>query len=159
MPAIPSRRPPFLRAIAVYKLAKALACVVLALSAYHLLAPDVAVRFDHWLESLAWLRRHGPAARAIGWLAGLGPHEFRLFGFAATLYALLYAVQGVGLWAGRRWAEYLVVLETGLLLPFETWELFDRFTPFKLVVLLANAAIVAYLVRVLRRPRAAGPAS
>lgn len=151
------RRPTFLAAITIFKLVKAGACVVLALSAFHLLAPGVAERFDHWRESLVWLRRHGPAARAIGWLAGLGPHEFRLFGLAATVYASLYAVQGVGLWAGRRWAEYLVVLETGLLLPFETWESFRRFTPFKLAVLLANAAIVVYLVRVLRARRTAEP--
>lgn len=147
----PTQRPPtFLTAIAIFKLAKALACVVLALSAFRLLAPGVVEQFDHWLESLVWLRKQGPRARVIGWLLGLGPHEFRVFGIAATVYAGLYAVQGIGLWFGRRWAEYLVVLETGLLLPFEVWELIQHFTPFKVLVLLANAMIVAYLVRVLR---------
>ncbi len=87
------------------------------------------------------------------WFSGLGPHQFRVFGAAAVIYALLYAVQGLGLWFGKRWAEYLIVVETGLLLPLEIWELLQHFSPFKLVVLCANAVIVGYLIHVLRKPR------
>lgn len=149
--AAKSRRPRTLVAIAVYKLLKMMACIALASAAFHLLRPDVAARFSGWLESLAWVARHGLAMRAVEWLLGLGPHQFRLFGVSALVYAVLYAVQGLGLWFGKRWAEYLVVIETGMLLPWELFELTRHFSAFKLLVLIANLAIVVYLVRLLYR--------
>ena len=150
-------RPRTLVLIALYKLLKTVACLALAAIAFHLLQPAPAAHFDRWLASLSWVSHHDLALRTVVWLLGLGPHEFRLFGLAALVYALLYAVQGIGLWFGRRWAAYLVVAETGLLLPLEVWELLHRFRPLKLVVLVVNLAIVAYLVRLLCTRDAATP--
>jgi len=154
--ATPPRRSRVLTLIALFKLAKSIACIVLAAMAFHLLQPDVAAHVGRWLESLTWATRHGLVMRAIEWFVDLGPRQFRVFGTAALAYAVLYAVQGVGLWFGRRWAEYLVVVETGLLLPIEVWELQHRFSVFKLGVLLTNIVIVAYLIHVLRKPRPQG---
>lgn len=146
-------RPPLrmLRAIASFKLVKALACVLLALTAFRLLRPEFAVEVGQWLESLRWLTRYGVAAYAIEHLLSLDARQFLLLGALAGAYALLYLAQGIGLWRGRRWAEYLVVVEGGLLLPLEIWELLHRFSAFKFGVLLANLAIVTYLIRLLRR--------
>jgi uncharacterized membrane protein (DUF2068 family) len=149
-PAAASRHPRALILIALFKLFKCIACLTLAATAFHLLRPDADAGFSHWLESLTWATRHGFLAHAVDWLLGLGPHQFRVFGSMALVYALLYAVQGVGLWMAQRWAEYLVVLETCLLLPFELWELAQRFSAFKLAVLAINVAVVVYLVRLLR---------
>ena len=149
------RRPPqMLALIAAFKLFKALACAVLALAAFRFLQPDFAVAIEHRLESLRWLTRYGLAARMVDRLLGLDAHQFLLLGLIASAYSLLYVVQGVGLWRGRRWAEYLVVVESSLLLPVELWELAHRFTAFKFGILLVNLAIVAYLIHLLRRPRA-----
>lgn len=142
--------PRMLLLIVLYKLLKTAACLILAALAFHMLQPAPAARFDRWLASLAWVSHHDLMVRAVVWLLGLGPHEFLLFGLAALGYAALYAVQGIGLWCAQRWAAYLVVVETGLLLPLEVWELVRRFTLFKLSVLVVNLAVVAYLVRLLR---------
>jgi uncharacterized membrane protein (DUF2068 family) len=158
MPAAQAR-PRALALIALYKLAKTVACIALGFASLHLTRSDVVVRFDGWLESLAWATRHGLAMHAVDWLLGMGPRQYRLLGLAAWGYALLYAVQGVGLWFGRRWAEYLVVVETGLLLPLELWELARRFSPLKLGVLAVNVAVVAYLVWLLRTRAAREPAA
>lgn len=149
---VPRQRPKILALIALFKMAKAIACVVLAATAFHLIDPDVAAHLGAWLESLTWVTRHGVVARVVAWFVELGPRQFLVFGVLAVVYAALYAVQGIGLWCGKRWAEYLIVIETGLLLPLEVWELVHKFTPFKLGVLLINAAIVAYLIHVLRKP-------
>ena len=138
-------------AIALYKFAKTVACLVLAATAFNLLRPEVATHFEHWLESLTWASRHGVVMHAVDWLLGLGPKQFRMFGMAAIVYAVLYAVQGFGLWFGKRWAEYLVIVETCVLLPFETWALAHRYSASKLAVLLANVAIAIYLIGLLRR--------
>lgn len=136
--------------IALYKFVKMAACVLLAAAAFDLVRPEVAIHFEHWLESLTWATRQGIVMRSIDWLLGLGPKQFRIFGAAAAVYAALYAVQGFGLWFSKRWAEYLVVIETCLLLPFESWELLHRFSVFKLAVLVANVVVVVYLIRLLR---------
>lgn len=60
-------------------------------------------------------------------------------------YALLEGTEGVGLYMRRRWAEYLTVFATGLLIPYEVWEVIHRVTLFKIGGLIVNVAVVAYL--------------
>jgi uncharacterized membrane protein (DUF2068 family) len=63
----------------------------------------------------------------------------------AFLYALLEGTEGVGLAMRRRWAEYLTVLATGALIPFETYEVIQHVTLFRVGALLLNVAVVGYL--------------
>lgn len=67
-------------------------------------------------------------------------------GLIAAGYALLEGVEAVGLWFRKRWAEYLTFLATTLLLVPEVYELTGRITVFKVLALLINIAIVAYLL-------------
>jgi uncharacterized membrane protein (DUF2068 family) len=63
----------------------------------------------------------------------------------ATAYALLEGTEGVGLAMRRRWAEYLTVIATGVLIPYEAYEVLNRVTLFKVGALLLNLAVVGYL--------------
>ena len=63
----------------------------------------------------------------------------------AIAYALLEATEGVGLALRRRWAEYLTVIATGVLIPYEVYEVVHRPTVFKVGALLLNVAVVGYL--------------
>jgi uncharacterized membrane protein (DUF2068 family) len=67
-------------------------------------------------------------------------------GLAVWGYALVEGVEAVGLWLQKRWAEYLTLVVTASFLPLEVYELVHKFTPFKVLALLINAAIVAYLL-------------
>jgi uncharacterized membrane protein (DUF2068 family) len=71
-----------------------------------------------------------------------------LYGLAAVLlaYAVLEAVEAVGLWYARRWAEYLTFVATTVLLVPEVWELTHGPTPTKVIALLVNLAVVVYLL-------------
>jgi uncharacterized membrane protein (DUF2068 family) len=69
-----------------------------------------------------------------------------VLGLAASAYALLEATEGVGLWFGKRWAEYLAVVATSVLLPFEIWELSISVTTLKLIAFVINVAVVVYLL-------------
>lgn len=60
-------------------------------------------------------------------------------------YALLEGTEGVGLAMRRRWAEYLTVIATGVLIPYELYEVVHRLTIFKAGALLLNVAVVGYL--------------
>jgi uncharacterized membrane protein (DUF2068 family) len=69
-----------------------------------------------------------------------------ILGVGAILYGLLEGLEGLGLWLRRRWAEYLVLLATGLFLPLEIRELLHGITLFRAGALLVNLVIIGYLV-------------
>lgn len=62
-----------------------------------------------------------------------------------SAYAVLEGIEGLGLARRLRWAEYLTVLATGVLIPYELIEVVRHVTVFKVAALLLNAAIVGYL--------------
>jgi len=78
-----------------------------------------------------------------------------LFGIVALAYAALEGTEAYGLWNRRRWAEWLTVLATSLLLIPEVWELTKSATVLKVGALVVNLAIVAYLLWRLRAPSTA----
>jgi uncharacterized membrane protein (DUF2068 family) len=61
-------------------------------------------------------------------------------------YAGLEAIEMVGLWQAKRWAEYLTFLATISLLPLEVYELSHKFTLLKLLTLVINLSIAAFLL-------------
>ena len=72
--------------------------------------------------------------------------KLRLAGAGIGAYALLEGAEAVGLWWQKRWAEYLTFIATTALLPLELYELSHKITPFKVVALIVNIAIVVYLL-------------
>jgi len=84
----------------------------------------------------------------------LSVRQLTVIGISALAYGVLEVVEGVGLWKRQRWAEYLTVIATSLLIPLELYELAHHATLLKLGGLIANIVIVAYLIRVLRRHEA-----
>jgi len=83
---------------------------------------------------------------ALRLLAYLGnfPHLTAL-AIVAIVYATLEGTEGVGLAMRRRWAEYLTVIATGFLIPYEAYEVVRHITLFKVGALLLNVAVVGYL--------------
>lgn len=77
-------------------------------------------------------------------IAGAFNH-LTLLATSAIAYAALEATEGVGLAMRRRWAEYLTVIATGVLIPYEAYEVIHRPTLFKVGALLLNLAVVGYL--------------
>lgn len=69
-----------------------------------------------------------------------------LVGAAVAAYGVLEAVEAAGLWIGRRWAEYLTFLATVVFVPYEVWELTKTVSALKVLALVINLAIVAYLL-------------
>lgn len=67
-------------------------------------------------------------------------------GFALIAFALLEGGEGVGLWLGKRWAEYLTFVSTAILLPFEVYEIVNRGTVLKVIGFVINLAVVIYLL-------------
>ena len=69
-----------------------------------------------------------------------------LAGAAIAAYAALEGVEATGLWLGRRWAEYLTFVATVVFVPYEIDELTKSVTALKVLTLVINLVIVAYLL-------------
>jgi uncharacterized membrane protein (DUF2068 family) len=70
----------------------------------------------------------------------------REVGAALLAYGLLEGVEAVGLWFGKRWAEYLTFLATTILLPLEIYEIIHRQSALKIIGFIINVAVVIYLL-------------
>jgi len=102
------------------------------------------------LEDVAQSWRLDPNSRyidsVISWASSIDRKHLKAIGFGTFFYALLHAVEGVGLVLERRWAGYLTVIATGSLIPFEIWEVYKKVSPIRLSVLSINVAILIYLI-------------
>jgi uncharacterized membrane protein (DUF2068 family) len=84
-------------------------------------------------------------------LGHLSRHQVTLFGVAAIAYGALELGEGYGLWRRYRWAEWLTVIATSLLIPFELYELVHKPSALKAAGLAVNVLIVIYLARLVTR--------
>jgi len=69
-----------------------------------------------------------------------------LVGVAVAAYAVMEGTESVGLWLGKRWAEYLTFLATVIFVPYEVWELARGVSALKVITLVLNVAIAVYLL-------------
>jgi uncharacterized membrane protein (DUF2068 family) len=145
-------RPWTLTLIALFRLTKALVLVAVALGALRLLDRGVAARVHAWLDAIPFIARHAALLAATSKVAGTSHKHLAIAASVALAYAALFAVEGVGLWRQRVWAEYLTIVATTSFIPFEVYALTRSFTPVRLGALVVNVAIVGYLV--VRRVRA-----
>jgi uncharacterized membrane protein (DUF2068 family) len=139
-----------LRVIAIYKLIKAVLFFAVGLGVRNLLHTNVSQflndyviehqidpenRFLHNL--LHWTLLHA---------SDLTDHKIRFLSYLAFFYATIFLLEGVGLYFRKHWAEYMVLISTGSLLPIEFYELYLSLAWWKFAVLLGNLLIVAYLI-------------
>jgi uncharacterized membrane protein (DUF2068 family) len=145
--------PRTLALIAVFKFFKSALLVVLAFALLHLRHPQVSEHFVSWLRAFPFATGHQLISQLIETILGTTERTIGVFGGIALGYAVLYAIEGFGLWRNAHWAEYLTVVTTSLLVPIEIWEIFRHPTALKWLTLVINLAIVAYLVHLLRAER------
>ncbi|MCY1019819.1 DUF2127 domain-containing protein [Pyxidicoccus sp. MSG2] len=148
-------KPVGLRLIIAYKVVKS--ALVLGVAVLLTLAPETAGAFtEHLIHALTergallhrigeWLRSHGAAtlvtdARTVAWVDGVST-----------------AIEGALLISGSAWGEWVVVGSLALLIPAELVSLEHRFSVAKVVVIVVNVAIVAYLVHLRLRARRGVP--
>src|SRR5215813_5040836 len=148
-----------LRAVITYKWVKGVVQLLLAAA----LALTFALGLDDDLAQWAHeFRNHSTRAYAVV-LGRVLERATTPRGLHITLIALyvdgvVTCIEGWALQRGHRWGPWLVVAVSGSLLPFELYELFHHFRWIRLVVLLVNAAIVAFLiVHARQQSRVLGP--
>ena len=140
-----------MRGIALIETIKGAIVVLAGFGALRLLHHDVR----QVAVSLVTRLHLDPNGREAGLFIEVADHltSARLWALAglAVAYAVLRFIEGYGLWRGRRWASWLGVVGGGIDVPVEVYELVRHPSAEKIVVLVFNLAVVAYLVAQLPR--------
>jgi uncharacterized membrane protein (DUF2068 family) len=134
------------RLIALFKLVEAVLLIVVGMSALHLLHKDVASVAEHWVKVLGLDPGNRYIDRALQKAGDLTPNKIRGLGIGSFIYAGLFLTQGIGLWLVKRWAEWFSVIITSSLVPVEVYEIHRHPSALKVLVLILNIAVVAYLI-------------
>jgi uncharacterized membrane protein (DUF2068 family) len=140
-----------LRAIALARFAKAGVLLLAGAGILRLVHRDVGAAAERIVEALHLNPGNHYLLRAIARVSKLTPNQLRELGLAAFFYSGIFIIEGIGLWRLKHWGEWLAVVVTGSLLPFEFIAIWRHVDVLKIVVFILNAAIVAYLIYLIRR--------
>jgi uncharacterized membrane protein (DUF2068 family) len=147
------------RVIGALKLGTALLLGAAGFGIFRLLNKDLGEALEHFASRLHLDPENRLVHEVVYQVAGIDRAHLKVIGAGTFFYAVLEGLEGVGLLLRRRWAEYLTVVATGLLLPLEIYEIIRKPNAVRIGVLLANLAIVAYLIWKLWRDRRGEPPS
>jgi uncharacterized membrane protein (DUF2068 family) len=144
----PRRRNRWLILIAAFKLSQALLFIAIGVGALRLLHKDVG----DLLARLAEHMRFNTESRFIDFILDkasiIDDRLLRRIGAVVFIYAGIDLIEGTGLFLEKVWAEYLTLVITASFLPWEIFEVLRRVTWFRSGLLVVNALVVFYLLKV-----------
>lgn len=145
------KRSPGIIAIVIYK---GLAAVLLTVTAISLLFLSfqqqllINLSETYMLEDklifLEWLLKKAISTQ---------PTTLKLTGLITSLYAVVTAVEAIGLWYEKAWAELLVIGLVSLSIPLEIYELSKGITFIKFAIFIINVLILVYLIYYFRKSK------
>ncbi|GAC1464291.1 MAG: hypothetical protein NVSMB9_02780 [Isosphaeraceae bacterium] len=133
------------------KLATALLLAAAGFGIFRLLNKDLGMALEHLVSRFHLDPENQVVQTAVTRVAGVDRSHLKAIGAGTFFYAVLELVEGVGLLLKRRWASYLTIVATGLLLVPEIYEIAHKLNLIRVSVLLLNLAILAYLIVKIRQ--------
>lgn len=141
-----------IRLIGLLKLGKAMVLIAIATGALMLWRhPEGAL--GEWLDALVFDPHGKHFHRLMVRITALDDRQLEEIGIGGLVYAAVFVVEGIGLMLRRAWAEVMTVIVTTSFIPLEIYELIERRSAAKAVVIVVNVGVVLYLLRRLRRER------
>jgi len=142
----PSKKLVALRTVAVFEASKGILVLLLGLGLLRLMHKNL----DEFAEQLIHFLHASPGGRLSNLFVNAANHTtdkslWALAG-AAVIYAMVRFAEAFGLWNDREWAEWFALLSGAMYLPWEMYSLMRHPHPIKWVILLANLAIVLYMI-------------
>lgn len=149
-----TRRIDGLRLIGLFKISKAMLLLATTYGMYRLLNQDLIEHLHEWMNTLTDTFERRLLQRALDWLDSLGSARIGSIVAVTGLYTSVLLTEGIGLWLRKAWAEWLTVVATASLIPFELWQLLfgEHHKHLALLGAMAlNVIIVLYLASQLRK--------
>ena len=144
-----------LRALAIERWFRALVLVLLGIAVLKLKSTQVSLQdlFERDLKTLDPFFRQihfkvsdSSTITSIEKILHAKSSTLSGIGIALILYGALQLAEGIGLWSLRRWGEYVAVVGTTAFIPLEIYEIIDKVSWLKIVILVVNIAAVVYLL-------------
>jgi len=144
---MPDRRSSLLPWIVAFKAVKTIALTALALTllfGVHRDPVEMAVRIAQAV--------HLPVTSRLfdllfTFAVNATPQKELTVAITALAYAIVIAVEGIGLHLRRAWARWFTIGVTGSLIPLEVYEILQKQEPIRVVILVLNIAVLVYLWR------------
>jgi uncharacterized membrane protein (DUF2068 family) len=109
--------------------------------------------FDHDLpllrplaDQIGWDIDNSKVVQSVDKAFSLSPTTLVWIAVGLLGYAGVQFVEATGLWLMRRWGEYFAVIATSIFLPVEVYELSEKVTVLRAILLLVNIAAVVWLI-------------
>ncbi|MCW2877670.1 MAG: putative rane protein family [Sphaerisporangium sp.] len=144
-----------LRLLAVFRWGKGLLVLAAAFAIWRFRAHQDAISMA-FNEDLPLLQ---PLADKIGWnldesgvvhtlrtVIGAETRTLTWIVLGLLVFGALLMTEGTGLWLLKRWGEYFAVVATSLFVPIEVYEIVEKVTWLRIVILLINLAAVLYIL-------------
>ena len=159
------RRHRYLKLIAIFKIFKGVALLVVGLSLLFLNGrPAWLDQISDWTEDQLLLHHTRAVVFLLNKLQQIvaGGGALRATGFLSLFYCGVLLTEGIGVYLEKRWAEFLMIFATAALIPLEVRHVWHRLIAHHpivapLILLLANCFIVWFLYLVLRRVKPTPP--
>jgi uncharacterized membrane protein (DUF2068 family) len=144
-----------LRALAIERWVRGVILLLLAAAVFKLKSTHVSVKelFDRDLSSLKPFFKQihfnvsdSATINSIEKILNAKSSTLNLIASGILIYGLLQLLEGVGLWSLKRWGEYVAVVGTTLFIPLEVYEITEKISWLKIVVLAVNVLAVLYLL-------------
>jgi uncharacterized membrane protein (DUF2068 family) len=135
-----------LRLIAAFKLFKGLVLFAVGIGAVRLLHKDLAFEVERWADIFRVDPHNHYFHLLLQKFSILDDRKLKELSVGTFFYSALLLTEGTGLFLGKRWAEYFTIIATSSFIPLEVYELTERVSWPRLIVLLLNVVVVVYLV-------------
>jgi uncharacterized membrane protein (DUF2068 family) len=144
----PKRHNRWLILIAAFKLAQATLFIAVGVGALRLVGKDIGDLLSQLVDHLRFIN---PESHFINFIlvkaSIIDDRMLRRISWLVFGYAALGSVEGVGLYLEKTWAEYLTLAITASFLPWEIFEIFRRLTAIRASLLVVNALVFFYLLK------------
>jgi uncharacterized membrane protein (DUF2068 family) len=132
--------------IGIFNLLKCAITLAIGIGVLTLMEKDAAEEMSRWFTAVRIDLENPLVQRILTDVSGMSSRKLGVISLATFAYAIVFAVEGVGLLMRRRWAEYFAVIITCSFIPFEIYELVVRPNVPKAITIAINLAVVVYLI-------------
>ena len=145
-----------LRAVAIFEAFKGGIVLLLELGLLTLIHKDAGEVAEHFVRLLHLNPEKHMSQAIVSAASKLTDGKLWAIAAGGLAYATVRFVEAYGLWHRRVWAEWFALLSGCLYLPWEIYELAEKSTPLRAVILATNLAIVVYMLSIRMHASRAG---
>ena len=148
------KRAPTLYAIIFFKLIKGVLFFAFGIAMYFQATHDLPAEWDgllkqplvaHVFERLRIHPENKFFQHIAEQIANVTETQVHVWALGTMLFSLFPLVEGIGMLFRAGWAGWLTIGESAFFVPIEMYELAKKFSPYMLVIMIANIFIVWYL--------------